>query len=248
MSMNSTVAFKMKGFPIGGIFTILLVVVGMVLFSGCGSNQNTNSKSELAEFFYPLDSIPQIYVYRNISNGLDEQFHRIYNVNDSEGEHIVVEIYTADGRIIEAYSYNTDSLNVNDHMVVDKEKKKRKSDVLKSHLYPMNKKDEVWFASRFPGFIDSTLILKEVKRKMDKRGVIEMDVLGKQVETIVMNDKVRLTQFNPFNDMENVLEGNAVTYFSKGYGIVEWHDKDKKTHFKLEQILSQKEWIKIIMR
>jgi hypothetical protein len=37
-------------------------------------------------------------------------------------------------------------------------------------------------------------------------------------------------------------------YFGKGIGLVEWQSSNKKLHFRLEQILSQEEWLKIISR
>jgi hypothetical protein len=39
-----------------------------------------------------------------------------------------------------------------------------------------------------------------------------------------------------------------LSLFAEGLGLVEWHSKDKKAHFRLEKILSQEEWIKIIAR
>ena len=38
-----------------------------------------------AAYFYPLDTVPKIYHYRDIANGLDEEFHRIYTVEDAVG-------------------------------------------------------------------------------------------------------------------------------------------------------------------
>jgi hypothetical protein len=114
----------------------------LVLLFSCNSNK-LDSKNPFAAYFYEVDSIPKIYLYRDIANGLDEQFHRIYKVEDSQGEHIVVEIYSADGRIIEALNYNVDSLNIMDHMVVNRNNEKTKAELFKDKLIPMNAQEEV---------------------------------------------------------------------------------------------------------
>jgi hypothetical protein len=134
-----------------------------------------------------------------------------------------------------------------DHMVVDRNNKKTQAEVFKNKLIPMNDNEEVWFATRFQGFLDSTLILKEIKRKVSGEE-IQHEVMGEKIPTIVMKDKIRMTNFNPFSKKETVLEGEAVNYFSKGYGLVEWHTPDKKAHFKLEKVMGQEEFLKIITR
>lgn len=218
----------------------------LVLLFSCNSNK-LDSKNPFAAYFYEVDSIPKIYLYRDIANGLDEQFHRIYKVEDSQGEHIVVEIYSADGRIIEALNYNVDSLNIMDHMVVNRNNEKTKAELFKDKLIPMNAQEEVAFASRFQGFLDSTLILREVKRKV-KGSEISWEVLGENEPTICFVDRIRMTNFNPFTKKENIQEGDAISYFAKGYGLVEWHTKNKKAHYRLEKVLSQKEFLSIITR
>lgn len=224
-----------------GFLSLLLIV------AACGDGNGTASKNPYAAYFYAVDSVPKVYLYRDVANGLDEQFHRIYSVEDSEGDHVIVEIYAADGRILEALNYNVDSLDIMDHMVVNRNGEKTKAEVFKTKIIPMNETEEVWFATRFQGFLDSTLILKEIKRKVSG-SEIEHDVMGKKVPTIVMKDKIRMTNFNPFTKRENVLEGESVNYFSKGYGLVEWHTPNKKVHYKLEKVMLQEEWVKMITR
>lgn len=222
------------------------IITCLILLTSCG-NQKPPSKNPYITYFYEADSVPKIYLFRDIANGLDELFQRIYAVDDSQGNHIVVETYAADGRIIEALNYNTDSLDVMDHMVVNRTGNKTKAELFKNKLIPMNDREEVWFASRFQGFMDSTLILKEIKRKISGKEVVH-DVLGEKVPAIVMKDRIRMTNFNPFTKKERVLEGNAINYFAKGYGLVEWFTPDKKVHYRLEKIMTQEEWIKIITR
>ncbi len=225
---------------IGFIFLALLL-------ASCSNKKEQLSVNPHFNYFYSVDTIPKIYLFRDVAHGLDEQFHRIYALNDSEGKHIIVEVYAADGRIIEALNYNVDSLDVMDHMVVNRNQEKTKAELFKNKLIPLNNVDEVWFASRFQGFLDSTLILKEIKRKVGGPE-ISHEVLGEKTPTIIMKDKVRLTSFNPYTKKENLLQGEAVNYFSEGYGLVEWHTPDKKVHYKLEKIMDQAQWLSIITR
>lgn len=222
----------------------LLVIFSLfTVFAACESKKST---SDYEAYFYPIQKKVSFYVYRDIKNGLNEQIHRIYSLTDSYGEHLIVEVYTGDGRIIEAYNYNTDSLNLIDHMVVNAQGKKQKAELLKNEYFPADAETEAYFASRFPGIYDSTFILREVKRKVAKNPTLAADVLGKKVDILVCNDYIRQSLFNPFQHKENVVEGHAKAYFAKGYGLVEWFDEKDQIHFKLEQVLDEKEGIKLI--
>ncbi len=237
------------------------IIFSLILFLvfACGTEEKTSvtvtSKNQFAKYFYPVDTIPKIYLYRDVANGLDEKFHRIYSINDSKGEHVVVEIYTATGRLIEAYNYNVDSLDLMDHMVVDRNGEKKQTELFENRLFPMNTNEEVRFTSRYSGFIDSTVILTEIIRKTDGKE-ISHNVLGKDLPSIIMTDNVKSTQFKLINagkkDAQLIpsqpLETDAVNYFAEGYGLVEFHSKNKKAHYKLERIFSQEEWLKIITR
>jgi hypothetical protein len=86
-----------------------------------------------------------------------------------------------------------------------------------------------------------------VKRKV-KKEIQNYDVMGEKTSALVTSDKIRMTNFNPFTKKEFVQEGNATFYYAKGYGLTEWHDESKKVHYRLEKILTQEEWIKIITR
>ena len=93
----------------------------------CSFNEQIKSTHPNAAYFYPIDSIPKIYLYRDVANGLDEEFHRVYSLGDKAGEHIIVERYSSDGRILEALNYNVDSLDLQDHMVVNFKQEKTKA-------------------------------------------------------------------------------------------------------------------------
>jgi hypothetical protein len=225
----------------------VLFFIGVLFFAACQSDSTDESVNPNAAFFYPLDTIPKVYLFRDVANGLDEFFQRIYLLKDSEGSHVIVENYSADGRITEALNYNIDSLDVLDHMVVNRNGEKTKAEVFKNQLIPFSSGQETWFATRFQGFLDSTLILKEIKRKIIGEE-FDFQVLDEKVPTLKMKDRVRMTNFNPFTKQETVLEGESINYFAKGYGLIEWHTPDKKVHYRLEKIMKQEEWVKLMSR
>lgn len=227
-------------------FWILLVgFAGLVSCSEEITETNT-SNNIFGSSFYPYDTIAKVYVYRDIANGLTEEFHRVFSINDSEGKHIVVEIYKEDGRLVEALNYNLDSLDVIDHMVVDRNLEKRKAELFKNKLFPNSKTSIALFASRFEGFKDSTMILKEVDREYKTSEKIE--VLGKKVPSTVFVDHVRMTLFNPFTREEQEGKWDILNYFAEGYGLVEWHSEDKTVHYRLEKILSQDEFVNLMSK
>jgi hypothetical protein len=224
----------------------------MLLFISCKPKSNSGasakSKHPYVNYFYPYDSTPRIYCYRNIANGLDEEFHRIYAIKDQKGHHVVVEKYASNGRIIEALNYNYDSLLVMDHMIVDRKNHKTSSILLKNKLLPRNNMEQTWFASKYPGHIDSTVILDELKRKVIKEN-IEYQVLEEEKrKAIVFEDFRRLTMINIFTKKEQSISTTGESIFAEGFGLIEFYSKNKVAHFKLEKVISQKEWIQYISR
>lgn len=206
------------------------------------TSQNPN-----APFFYPLDTVPKIYQYRDIANGLDEEFHRIYTVEDAVGPHLIVEVYAGDGRLREAINYNIDSLVVQDHMVVNREQSKEKALLYKNQFFPFDLQKETWFASKFSGVTDSTVILQEVFRKFQGKQTTRI-LAKKKASALLFKDKIRRTVLNPFTRTEKEVTGLQYSIFAEGYGLVAWHNRNKSIHFRLERILTQKEWIQIIAR
>lgn len=224
--------------------------VGLILLSAflqaCSKSSEFQSKNPNAAYFYPADTIPKIYLYRDVAHGLEEEFHRIYTLRDKEGAHVIVERYSSDGRILEAMNYNVDSLNVQDQMIVDRFQKKEKAILYKTDLFPMDLKKKTWFASKFHGVVDSTLILEEIKRSYLKTK--EVEFMDEKAEALVFDQEMKLTVLNPFTKKEDSRSAHSTTYFAKGYGLVEWHNASKSVHFRLEQVLDQKEWVQIITR
>ncbi len=224
------------------LLTSFLVVI---LLLSCGSNEQIKSTHPLANYFYPYSESPQIYLYRDVANGLEEEFHRVYSLKDQEGQHIIVERYASDGRILEALNYNVDSLDVQDHMVVNFKQEKTKAKLYKTKLFPLNKEEQTWFATKFQGINDSTLFLKELKRNLVRQDVLK-EIMEEESSCLEFHDIIRQTLLNPFTKKENMIEAEQISYFAEGIGLVEWHSLNKKVHFRLEQILNQDEWLKII--
>jgi hypothetical protein len=228
-----------------GVLFILFASIFMG-FSACGDANDFVSKHPNAAYFYAFDTVPKIYLYRDVTGGLEEEFHRIYSLKDHAGAHLIVEIYASDGRLREAYNYNIDSLNVQDYVVVDANQEKEKTLLYKDKLYPRFLKEKTWFAAKFRGVVDSTVILSEVKRTIKSKKTIP--VMDDEIEALVFNDDMRLSILNPFTQKEKELKGKRLSYYAKGLGLVEWHSTNKQIHYRLEQILTQQEWIKMIAR
>jgi hypothetical protein len=231
----------------------VIIVASVVMVGFFVKSQLTNdaftysSTNPNAAFFYPLDTVPKIYLYRDVARGLEEEFHRIYTVEDAVGPHLIVEIYASDGRLQEAINYNIDSLVVQDHMVVNRLQQKEKALLYKNQLFPYDLQKETWFATKFSGVTDSTVILNEVFRKLKKRGVTSF-LKEQRANALFFTDKIRRTALNPFTRTEKEGVGEQTSVFAEGYGLVAWYNRNKSVHFRLERILSQKEWVKIITR
>lgn len=225
---------------------VLLLSILALLSVSCDDNSKSEKVSEHPryEYFYPYDSVPKVYGYRDVANGLDEMFKRVYTVTDTRGRHIIVETFVDRGRLRDAYNFNVDSLQLIDHMIVDASNTKVQTELYKNTLFPWSD-ETTWFAAKYPGFIDSTFILEEVKRTFDKN-VSNHDVLGKKVDCIKFIDSLRWTMVQPYTMKENELNQVQTSYFAKGIGLVEFHGPEKKAHYKLEKIYSEDEWMKII--
>jgi len=235
---------------------VLLICMGWI-FSSCNAeNNDTSEKSESSQnktesthpyssYFYPFDTIPRIYQYRDAVHGFSEEFHRVYGITDGWGDHIVIEKYESNGRLKEVYNYNFDSLNVIDHVVVNSKGEKEKATLYKNALLPKNIGDSCEFASKFSGG-DSTVMLMEWFRKAVS--IETRDVMSKQKECLTLDDTWRYTLLNPFTREENESILKGMHSYAKGIGLVEWMDENKKVHWVLEEIISQKKWIKLISR
>jgi hypothetical protein len=212
------------------------------------SCKSEGSKHPYKNFFYEYNEDAKFYQFRDVIHGMNEKFFRVFGIDDSYGKHIVVESFTSDGRITEAYNYNLDSLTIIDHMIVNRDGLKTKAQLIKNRLIPFTKEDQTWFASKFPGFIDSTVFLSEIKRTFYKSTPIKTKVMGESKNTIVFTDTLKLTMLNPFKKTENTQKAVFRSYFAEGVGLVRIHDVNMKTDYRLEKILTQKEWVTMMRK
>ena len=60
----------------------LLCLLGLAMQLISCSDDTSGSQHPYVRYFYPILDEPKIYVYRDVIGGLDEQFHRVYCVND----------------------------------------------------------------------------------------------------------------------------------------------------------------------
>jgi len=230
----------------------ITVFIGLlVLIFSCKSKSNENEQAKsnhpYVNYFYPYDSTPRIYCYRNIANGLDEEFHRIYAIKDQKGHHIIVEKYASNGRIIEALNYNYDSLNIIDHMVVDRNNHKNSAPLIKNKMIPWNDKEKVWFWSEYPSHFDSTIVINELKRRVMKKDINITVLEDESRKAIVFSDFRQMTLKNIFT-LKTIqsISTTGESIFAEGFGLIEFYSKNKVAHFKLEKVISQKEWIQFI--
>lgn len=232
---------------------VLLILSSALLLVACEETPEEavtiepTSENALYPYFYQYDSIPKIYVYRDLVDGLTEQFHRVFGINDSQGKHIVVEIYDENRNLLEATNYALDSLKVLDQMMADfRTGENKPASVGENVLMPMSKEEVSRFSSVFEGPQDSTLFMQEVERTFALQA--DIDVMGKATNTIVFDEKMDLTLMNPFTKQEGTRVFEAKRYFAEGFGLVEWHSLDKSQHYRLEKIMSQTDFVNIMSK
>jgi len=218
-----------------------LAVFFFLLIGLFGCKEATKSANPLSVYFHPFDDDPKVYVFRDKASGLDERFMRIFRIDDSYGKHMVTELYAADGRLIEAFNYNIDSLYLMDHMVVDGNRVNQKGELGKYKYFPMSKNGKGEFLSKFPG-PDSTFILLEKSRRVLVNSPKMQKVIDEKEETIIFSDDFTATMYGPNGEAIDQKKGTILNYYAKGYGLVRWHDKNKTQDYKLEKIISETEF------
>ena len=196
--------------------------------------------------FYPIDTIAKIYVYRDIVGGLEEQFHRVQSLITKKGEvHVIVQVYSSDLRMLETLNYIYPSLELYDHLVANRKKESARAEVFKNKMFPKTNKDTVVFVSRFPGHLDSTVIIKKIKRTVLENNEEELVILKSKIKILSYLDSIFFDLLNPFTNKKETISAQQITKYGKGIGLVEWHFPNKKTYFRLEKIIDEKEWLRI---
>ena len=67
-------------------------------------------------------------------------------------------------------------------------------------------------------------------------------------KAIFYSDFKRLTMVNIFTKKETTISTEATSIFAEGFGLVEFYSNNKFAHFKLEKVLTQKEWKEFLHR
>ena len=158
-------------------------------FKCCIGKKGSTKDKEISNesFFYVYDTVPRIYQYREVVNGMFEQFHRVYGVRRGDGKHILVEHFTQDGRLTETYDYLVDSMLVYDHMVVGVKGDIRAASLAKNKMFPLDNQ-EVQFKSIFPGLSEGFVLEYERIRKLDK--FENRNILSKKLECLKLNERL----------------------------------------------------------
>lgn len=222
-----------------------IFVITLILIS-CNSEkpkvETPKSVHPFANYFYPYDSSARIFCYRNISDGLTEEFHRVYGYKDSKGYHIGVDRLTPDGqRLVESLVYNYDSLDVHLQMETFSTGMPKPTLLKKNKLIPWGEKSQSYFSSIYPSRRDSLEINEEWNRTFIKKLDSFVVINNERRKAIVFSEtrkKRRYFKLTNKDDNTEIIESTSI--FAEGFGLVEFYDKDKKTHYKLEKVITQK--------
>lgn len=224
---------------------LFVMLVAVTTFTSCGGWSNGNSSKEArktTDYFFPTDSLkPYIYVYADINRPVDEKFYRVYTLQTANKHHLVVERFNANFRITEGYTYDIDDeFKVVDHMVTDAQGKKRQASLTEVSMFPTSFESEARFVSDFPAHIDSLMgVYKSTKVVVDS---MDYELLGKNTRAIVVNDEVTLSFVHPKTRKGSSNSVEIQRVYAKGFGLTEWYTADKKVHYKLKRVLSDKWW------
>ena len=227
-----------------GLFIFILIAV---LISACSTSEESKAegkevKSEYAEYFYPTDSlIPFIYLYQEQNNPLNEKAHRIYRLEDATDTTLAIEYFNSDFRITEGFSFDINSFEVEDHMIVDGEGLKRKAKLTSNTFFPMSKDVSSHFISDFPSHLDSITIVYSSKKGIAETN-LEVSVLGKNVPAILVKDTIIITMVNVYTQEGSKQEVVVDRVFAKGYGQVKWSSNDGEIVFELKKIVTNQWW------
>ena len=132
-----------------------------------------------------------------------------------------------------------------EHIVVNRNNEREIAEIKSSQLFPYDPSRENSFVSEFSAMDDSTLFRKENHRNFLKVETSSYDGVGKR-KTFIFKDFVSQHLINLYTNKGRKIETKGFIHFAEGLGPVEWYDENKKVHFKLEKILSQKEWIRLM--
>lgn len=228
-------------------FAAFFIIV-LFLF-GCSENSKDNSsnkeKSELnlMDYFYPMnENEPYIYGYLDEKNPVAERFHRMINFREADSRSFVIERYNASLRIFEGFTLDPDSLNVLDHMMVDKNRQKRKSNVSATEYFPLEMNKTVRFVSDYPSHLDSITTVYDSRRTIIDKDVT-VSVMDTTYEAILLRDTVYVHLVNRFTKESGTQSAVIDNYYAKGMGLVKFGDVDGKATYELKRIIPDSWWM-----
>jgi hypothetical protein len=209
----------------------------------CEDRKISAVSDNFRDYFFPVDSlVPYIYVFSDDNKPLDERFMRMYRLQNDTDSSFVVEHFNSQFKITEGFTYMlNDSLTVKDHMIVDRDGFKRRTNLSDHYNFPIYAGMTSQFIADFPGVIDSTVMIKDSKKHIFDAN-FKYVLFDKEVSAILVKDTIRIIELN--KTTKEIGESRVVTdnVYVKGYGLVEWGTEDKSVLYSLRTILSDKWW------
>ncbi|MCC5922765.1 MAG: hypothetical protein JJT77_03170 [Crocinitomicaceae bacterium] len=229
---------------------------GLFFFTGCSGSElkseeaqriqiSKNGKySNYRDFFYPTNlSSPKIYAFRDDAAPLDERFFRIYTLMEEGDSVFVIEKYNSIFRIFEGVSMMTlENFPMTDHMKVDKNGIKRSSRIYENHYFPEQFDQTVTYLVNYPSHLDSVSMVYVSKKTIIEDGIF-MDVMGDEVEAILIVDSIKVVMTNVLTKQSSLQRFVAHKYFAKGIGLVQWGTPEGDVQYSLQKILSDNWWM-----
>jgi len=242
----------------------LFVVFLLGIFFSCESNQEVkqqegiqqsdsikNTRSKVAfnsdslstfDYFYPLTDEPYIYAFQDKFNPISERFFRYVTMEKDGDDLFVIEMYNDILRIFEGFTLDRSSnFKIVDHMKVDRNGLKRKSNMLKTQYFPHNLNDQSVFIADFPSHLDSVIMVYESRKNIIETGV-ELEVMGEKVNTIKLIDSVRVHLVNTYTRETSTQYAPIYRYYAKGKGQVRFEGVDADVQYNLVKILPDSWW------
>lgn len=214
-----------------------------LVLTNCKETPTIHVTDNFKEYFFPTDSLlPYIYVFSDEKKPLDERFLRMYRLQNDIDSSFVVECFNSQFKITEGFTYMlNDSLTVKDHMIVDRDGLKRRTNISDHYNFPIYAGMTSQFIADFPGVIDSTVMIKDSKKHIFDAN-FKYVLFDKEVSAILVKDTIRIIELN--KTTKEMGESRVVTdnVYVKGYGLVEWGTEDKSVLYSLRTILSDKWW------
>lgn len=227
----------------------LVFVLIILSFYGCSESSDVEESIQkdpainVLDYFYPLnEDEPYVYAYLDEQAPLDERFHRMINFYDSDGRSFVIERYNAALRISEGFTLDPNSLEILDHMMVDKNLKKRKSNVTSNQYYPLEMNETARFVSDYPSHLDSVTAIYDSRRTIIKKDV-PVEIMDSTYQTILLRDTVHVHMVNRFTKESSTQTAVIDNYYAKGLGLVKFGDVDGAINYKLKRIISDSWWM-----